>query len=95
MKSALYSSFAGRYIQLHNKMPKRYAVLGYDAAKLLLTLIQQGATTRERMSEALSGAAGMESLHARFTFKSRVNSWLHILQFTNDGINHLSEISVE
>jgi ABC-type branched-subunit amino acid transport system substrate-binding protein len=95
-KSAAYVSFSSRFIKQHNKVPNKFAVLGYDAAKMLLSVMQQGAATREQMRDALSNVSETESLHAKYNLtKGRVNSWLHIFQYTGDGIKRISEISVE
>ncbi len=95
-KSAAFAGFSGRLVRQHNKVPSKYAVLGYDTAKLLLSLMQQGAATREQMKDALVRVSDAEGLHAKFNFRrARVNSWLHIFEFTNDGINRIGQISVE
>jgi ABC-type branched-subunit amino acid transport system substrate-binding protein len=95
-KSSVYASFAARYMQRYNKVPSKFAILGYDTAKLLLTLIQQGATTREQVRDALSRVNSFEGLHAKISFdKRRVNSWLQLFQFTKDGLTRVAEISVE
>ncbi len=95
-KSSAYASFAARYMQRYNKVPSKYAILGYDTAKLILSLIQQGATTRDHLRTALLRVNGVEGLHTKFSFdKRRVNSWLHLFQFTKDGLIRAAEISVE
>jgi hypothetical protein len=68
---------------------------GYDTAKLVLTLIHNGATTRETLMRALANVTDYPSLHSKIGFSSkRVNSWLQMLQYTSNRIQRLAELDV-
>lgn len=92
----LYTDFVGRFTRRYGKMPVKNNVYGYDVARLVLTLLGQGATTREEMKSALSRVTSFESLHSRISFSPhRTNSWLNILEYSNETIRRVSEVNVE
>ncbi len=94
--SSRYLSFAGGFADLFGRRPTKFALYGYDAAALMISLIQRGATTRENMARALRETTAFEGLHAKIGFSpDRVNTWLHILQFDGTMIKKVGEVDTE
>jgi branched-chain amino acid transport system substrate-binding protein len=90
--SELERSFTARY----HKRLSRNALYGYDSARLMLSLIMDGATGRGTLANALQHVTGFQGIHGKIgLFPRRVNSWLSILQFTGDQIHRLEEMNVE
>ncbi len=94
--SASYRDLARRFAAQGRGAPTRYALYGYDTARLTLSLLASGATSRETLARALSGVRDYQGVHSRIGFSGgRVNGWLHILQYVSDSIVHLDEIGVD
>ncbi len=95
-RNPLYADFANRFFQRYGRMPGKNNVYGYDVAHLALTLIGQGAMTREEMKNALSRVTSFESLHSKISFSSRrTNTWLNILEYSNETIQRVNELNIE
>lgn len=95
-KDAEYSIFVSRFAQRYNRIPNKNNLYGYDVAKLVLSLIKSGATTREQLMRALNSVQRHQSLHGKITFvPRRVNTWLHIMQYKDEAIHRIGEVSVE
>jgi ABC-type branched-subunit amino acid transport system substrate-binding protein len=76
--------------------PGKFALYGYDAARLVLGLIGRGAATREALARALSGVGDYPGLHSRVGFAGRrVNPWMFLMQYTGEGVRRVSEIRVD
>lgn len=95
-RNPLYTDFASRFFRRYGKMPVKNNVYGYDVANLVLSLLEQGAITREEMKSALSRVTSFESLHSKISFSPRrTNSWLNILEYSNEMIQRVNEVNVE
>jgi len=92
----LYAAFASGFMQRFKKKPTRNTLYGYDAAELVLTLVQQGGTTRETLRDALARTVDFQGIHSKIGLEERrVNSWLHIVQYTNNAVARLTEVNVD
>jgi ABC-type branched-subunit amino acid transport system substrate-binding protein len=70
-------------------------MIGYDAMKLLLRAIRQGATRREEIVSALSSSRPLQGVHSKLILgQGRVNSFLTLLQFKGRVIRKIGEIDV-
>jgi ABC-type branched-subunit amino acid transport system substrate-binding protein len=77
------------------KFPTRYTIFGYDAMNLLVRLIADGNTTREKLASALTRTGEFKGLHSTIMMDdSRVNSILNILQYKNRAISKIGEVAV-
>ena len=90
-----YQLFVGRYQQIMNKKPNATALIGYDAAKLLLDQIAKGSSRRNELAVALTKIKGVKGQHTTFTIgSSRVNTSLTLLQFKNRSVRKIGEIDL-
>ena len=90
-----YQQFARQFRSKHSKDPSLNAMIGYDAMKLLLRTIRQGAIRREDVMSALSTARSFQGVHSKISFnRGRVNSCLTLLQFKGRVIKRIGEIDV-
>ncbi|MFI5250818.1 MAG: ABC transporter substrate-binding protein [Bacteroidota bacterium] len=86
--------FGKEYFDKTGKSPSRYAMFGYDAMELLMTLIAKGNNTREKLDSALMQVEGFQGLHSNIRIdSSRVNSVLNILQYKNGVVKKIGEVS--
>ncbi len=91
-----YMAFVRAYTARFKKSPARNALYGYDTARMIFNLIARGAITRERLVAALASVRDYNGIHSRIGFSpGRVNSWLHILEFTGEGVVKVGEVHVE
>jgi len=94
--SVSYGEFAGGFLARFKKLPSKNTLFGYDAATLMLSLIRDGATSRDALARALAGVRDFRGLHAHIGFSfGRVNTWLSVLQYRDDEIARLDEVSVD
>jgi ABC-type branched-subunit amino acid transport system substrate-binding protein len=92
--AAEYKEFLAAFTARFRRQPGRNTLFGYDAASLVLSLISRGALTRAALAHALTEVRDYRGVRGRIGFTSgRVNSWMHILQYTEDGMVPLGEIS--
>jgi ABC-type branched-subunit amino acid transport system substrate-binding protein len=78
------------------KPPSKYAMYGYDAAAMCLSVIREGGTTREAFGEGLAKVRAFPGVHAKIGFTStRVNSWMAVMRFDGTGIQCVDELQVE
>jgi hypothetical protein len=90
-----YQSFARQFKSKFSKDPPLNAMIGYDAMKLLLRAVRQGATRREDVVSALSNGRTFQGVHSKISFDSRrVNSCLTLMQFKGRVIKKVGEIDV-
>jgi ABC-type branched-subunit amino acid transport system substrate-binding protein len=95
VRDADVSDFTNRFVKRFRKQPNKNHLYGYDVARLVLSLMRKGATTREELRAALAEVRSFRALHARISLAPRqVNTWLNILQYSND-IQRMAEIDVE
>ena len=91
--SYAYSQFTAQFTQATQRQPTDNVLFGYDAMSLVLAQIQNGGTTRERLTELLGKVSDFPGYHSRISFtESRVNSFLHILQYKKGKISKIDEI---
>ncbi len=91
-----YSDFRKKYLSQTNKYPTKYVIIGYDIAKLILSKINDGASTREDMIEMLRTTKAYHGIQGKILFRnSRVNSMVQILRYSNGEIRSIAEILVD
>jgi ABC-type branched-subunit amino acid transport system substrate-binding protein/Flp pilus assembly protein TadD len=93
--STTYATFRAAFQARFRKNPGRNTVYGYDAARLVFSLVRAGALTREGLRQALAEVRDFQGLRSHLgLFPRRVNSWLPILQFNGDIVGRVDEINV-
>lgn len=93
---SLYTHFAKRWYEKTKKKVSTNVVLGYDVLHLVSNAIFEGATTRDRLTQMLSTYQHVPGLHGKVTLKrNRVNSELHVLQFKDEDIKKIAEVSIQ
>jgi ABC-type branched-subunit amino acid transport system substrate-binding protein len=91
-----YAAFDAAYLAAVKKRPTKYSLYGYDTMRLLLERIAAGATGRKELAKQLGLVRHYRGVHAKITLASgRVNSDVHILQFSNGRISEIGDLSVE
>lgn len=91
-----YSEFKKSYLSGMKKYPTKYAIMGCDIAKLILSKIVEGAITREEMATSLSTTKSYQGIQAKISFiNGRVNSMMQICRYSNGEIRKIAEISVD
>ncbi len=96
VKNPEYLDFVAHFAQRFNKMPNRTNLYGYAVTQLLLSQIVRGVSTREEMKNALRAVDGVEMIYGRISlFPRRVNSWLQILEYSNETLRRVTEINVQ
>lgn len=89
-----YREFHERFVNRFRQQPGKNSLYGYDTARLILSLITNGASTRERLRTALAEVSSYQGFHSRIGFsQGRVNSWLWIQQYERDSIRMIAEIN--
>jgi hypothetical protein len=90
-----YQQFARQFRLKFSKDPTKNAMIGYDAMKLLLNALRQGATGREAIASMLGRSQTFQGVHSKISLDARrVNSFLTILQYKNRSIKKIGEIDV-
>ena len=93
--SQQYQQFSKQFNLKFSKDPTKNSMIGYDAMKLLLNAIRQGATGREAIASVLRSSQTFRGIHSKISLDSRrVNSFLAILQYKNRAIKKIGEIDV-
>lgn len=94
-QSSSYADFSTLFYQKFNRFPNKLNLYGYNVTKVILTMIRRGAATREQLRDALANLRERETTHSKFNFTGdRVNSWLHVLEYSDNAIRHITEIDV-
>ncbi|MEX1274917.1 MAG: ABC transporter substrate-binding protein [Bacteroidota bacterium] len=90
-----YQVFSREFQSGTGKRPTRNRLFGYDAMKLLLETVREGATRRDEIALALTKVRKFEGAHGRISLGiSRVNSVLTVLQYRNRQLRRIAEIDV-
>lgn len=90
------ATFTQRYVAARKKKPGRNVLYGYDAARLMFTLISGGATTRESLRDALAGVREYRGLKSNIGFTGRrVNSWVHLLGYDGEEVRRLDQVDLD
>jgi ABC-type branched-subunit amino acid transport system substrate-binding protein len=91
-----FQQFSRGYRAKFERDPDVSSMIGYDAMKLLLRAVRQGATHRQEVVAALSTGRPFQGIHSKINLgPGRVNSFLTLLQFKARVINKVGEIDVE
>ena len=94
--SVSYRDFSSGFLAQFRKLPTRNTLYGYDTAMLVLSLIRDGATTREALERALLGVHDFHGLHSRIGLSpARINTWLSVLRFRDDGIAKVDDVTID
>ena len=90
-----YLDFVKLFSTQMNKSPTKYTLCGYNIMKLLLDQIDRGAITRVKLTGALGSTKSYPGIGSRISFsRNRVNGELQVLQFINNEVRRVTEISV-
>ncbi len=90
-----YLDFVKSFSAQMNKAPTKYTLRGYNLMKLLLDQIDRGAITRVKLTGALGSTKSYPGIGSRISFsRNRVNGELQVLQFINNEVRKVTEISV-
>ncbi len=91
-----YVGFARHFFEKTKKRVSANIVLGYDAINIALKQIFGGAMTREQLANALSELQNFDILHGKVSFRrNRINSNLHVLQYSNGQVKKIAEVAVQ
>ena len=94
--SVSYADFLIGFSARMKKRPSRNTLMGYDTARLMLGLIENGATSREALMRALTGVVDYRGLHSKMGFTpGRVNKWISVLRYDSDSIQKVDEVKVD
>jgi ABC-type branched-subunit amino acid transport system substrate-binding protein len=90
-----YLKFFDSFYQAKNVRPTKNTLFGYDTARLLLSVIADGAASREAVAAKLIRVKDFRGLRTKLSFNERrVNSVLNILQYKGGEVQKLDEILV-
>jgi ABC-type branched-subunit amino acid transport system substrate-binding protein len=90
-----YRAFDAAYQASVRRPPTLNALLGYDAAQLILEAIGRGATLRAEISEALTTIRAYRGLHGLVSFQpNRVNGAMGVMRYMNGSIRTAGEIDL-
>ncbi len=88
-----YNQFTSKFFQATQRQATDNVLFGYDAMSLVLTQIQNGGTTRERLTELLGKVSDFPGYHSKISLtENRVNSFLHILQYKRGKTSKIDEV---
>ncbi len=95
VKDSAYKAFAREFRNRLNRPPSVNALMGYDAAQVVLSVIAKGATVRAEISEGLSQVRGFKGLRSNISFTpERVNGFLWIVQYQSTGVVRIGHIDL-
>lgn len=95
-KSTLLSNFEIKYYNRFRKNYSRNSLFGYDAARLILSRVSKGATTREKIRELLSIVEDYQGVKSKITLRDgRVNNEFNILKFKDGKIIKIGAIRTD
>ncbi len=96
VSDSTYLKFFDNFYQKTNTRPTKNTLFGYDSAMLLLSRIEHGAVTREKLAMALRDVRDFPGLHSKISFNHRrVNSALNVLRYKGGEVKKLDEIVVQ
>jgi ABC-type branched-subunit amino acid transport system substrate-binding protein len=76
--------------------PNRNTLMGYDTMKLVSMLIQEGATSRDALAEALASGIFYRGIHSPIVMgRSRVNTAKNVLRYMGGQIRKVDEIILD
>ncbi len=94
--SISFTDFLAGFSARYKKRPSRNTLYGYDTARLVLSVMRSGATTRDALCKALTGVQDFQGLHSKIGFSpGRVNAWMSVLQYADDAIQKVDEVHVD
>jgi ABC-type branched-subunit amino acid transport system substrate-binding protein len=92
--SARYKDFLRVFQSRFKRLPSKNSMYGYDTASMMLDCIIDGATTRDKLTAALSNIRNYRGVKGAISFtEGRVNGALHVLQFGQRGVSRITELS--
>jgi branched-chain amino acid transport system substrate-binding protein len=79
-----YKSFSRNFHNITNRSVNRNVLYGYDAAKYLLKIIDEGGTDRESVKEKMISGITSTGFHNDIAFDvDRINKYLNIIRYRN------------
>ncbi len=82
-----------RYNELYGEEPYRTDIFGYDCLNLVLEIVNQKVSTRNRFIEKLNNVSNYTGVAGNIDFtgeSKRVNDFVHILKFESKTIEKLN-----
>jgi ABC-type branched-subunit amino acid transport system substrate-binding protein len=77
------------------KKPTKNMLFGYDAMKVLLQVIKQGASHRNDIASQLAKIKDFPAIHSKISLvERRVNSHLTLMQFRGRSIKKIGEVDI-
>ncbi len=93
--SDAYRVTAARYQAMFNRPPTLNSLFGYDAAKVLLSVVSAGSVQRSSIAAALGTLSPVKGLHTTIALlPSRVNSYMTVLQYRDRVISRIDSIDL-
>ncbi len=90
----VFTAFAEKFSRRFGRQPGKNTLYGYDTARLILSLIKNGASNREALTRALASVHEYSGVHSKLSLSDRrVNSWLNILQYDSETIRLIGEVN--
>jgi ABC-type branched-subunit amino acid transport system substrate-binding protein len=91
-----YRKFSDAYYERFKKRPSKNALYGYDVASMVFATIHTSGTSRDALALGLHSTELFRGLHANMHFSAgRVNTWLWIMQFSDDQITKVDGFTVD
>ena len=87
------SAFQTKYNELYGEEPYRTDIFGYDCLTLVLDIVNQKVSTRNRFIEKLNSVSDYKGVAGSIDFtgeSKRVNDFIHILKFENKTIEKIN-----
>lgn len=94
-KDQAYKIFSAKFQKSMKKKPTKNILFGYDAMKVLLQVIKQGASHRNDVASQLAKTKDFPAIHSKISLvERRVNSHLTLLQFRGRSIRKIGEVDI-
>lgn len=91
-----YINFSKRWFEKTKRKLTTNAVLGYDAMRLISSVILSGTSSREALAQALASIENVPLFHGTVTLThNRVNNTLHVLQFKAGEVKKIGAVNVQ
>ncbi len=91
-----FIKFFDAFVKKMRSRPTRNTLMGYDTAKLLSMLIQEGATSRDGIAAALSSGIFYRGIHSPIVMgRNRVNAAKNVLRYMAGEIIKVDEIILD
>ncbi|MEK7748633.1 MAG: ABC transporter substrate-binding protein, partial [Bacteroidota bacterium] len=94
-KDQAYKIFSAKFQKSMKKKPTKNMLFGYDAMKVLLHVIKQGASHRNDVASQLAKVRDFPAIHSKISLvERRVNSHITLMQFRGRSIRKIGEVDI-